>query len=418
MNSLVRLHKRLLSGVPLSGLLHSLFAGLKVLSVLYELVARARVAFYRWGIRTRYRSSLPVISVGNLAAGGTGKTPVCDLLLKLARERGLRAALVSRGYGGNYRSDYRVVSNGRQILAEAAECGDEPLMLAQRNPEAVVVVARRRADGLRYLEQNVSVDLVVLDDGYQHLQVERDLNLLLLDATRPFGNGYVLPAGNLREPRAAVARADLILMTRYNGRALPPATFSAPVLNCRYRLSRQVRDLAGETLPLAGLRGRPLVLFAGVADPDAFAASVRQFGLEVRHCRAFDDHAVYSASIQRELEHLAGADGVLLTTEKDAVKLKAANFSVPCYVAGLDLHVDNTAVLEELFDTAINRRGRRMNLRKELLDILACPKCKGEVKLVEKGEESSIDCALCQLSYPVRDGIPVMLIDEARPLGK
>lgn len=415
-NRLVELHARLLTGENLHGLDKSFFVLLKIVSVLFETLSQLRAYCYDRNVLSVYRSTLPVVSVGNLAVGGTGKTPVTDYLLKLVAHKGLKPAVVSRGYGGDYSGSYALVSDGKQVLLDAQQCGDEPLLLAKRNPGTVVVVARRRADGLRYLEENFVINLVILDDGFQHMQVARDLDIVLLDSAKPFGNGYVLPAGILRERRTELARADLVLLTRYAGISLPEDYFSAPVLRCRHRLGGQIKSLAGEVVSFDWLKEQRVVLFAGVADPLGFFQSVQKLGVEASACLTFSDHVEYGQTEIKRINEATEAGGVLLTTEKDAVKLKADNFSVTCYVSELEIDIEKPAILEGLLLELLERKGDTVTIQKELLEILACPKCKGEISLQETNEEQTIVCAACRLAYPVRDNIPVMLIDEAQPL--
>ena len=191
-----------------------LFCLLLPLSLMYGLISWLRAVVYRQGWLPRYRARVPVISVGNLAVGGTGKTPVVDWLLKEAARQGKRVAVVSRGYGGSYKAKVGVVADGTGVCLSAAAAGDEPVLLARRNPGAIILVARKRAAGVAYATTRFAVDLVVLDDAFQHHAVERDLDLVLLDALRPFGNRWPLPAGLLREFPRALARADLLLLTR------------------------------------------------------------------------------------------------------------------------------------------------------------------------------------------------------------
>jgi tetraacyldisaccharide 4'-kinase len=318
-------------------------------------VVCCRHAAYRAGIFRTYRAGLPVVSVGNLTAGGTGKTPVVDRLLCWAAERAVPAAVVSRGYGGCPGSEVLLVSDGRRLLVDdAARCGDEPLLLARRNPAALVIVAPRRAAGVRLAEQ-LGARLVILDDGFQHLAVARDLDIVLLDSRQPFGNGRLLPAGLLREPRRRLARADIVILTRNDrGEATLPE-FPGVLLRARHRLADVARDLTGGAVRLEDLAGRPCALFAGIAEPAAFFAALRQRGITPLAELALADHQAYAPAICRQIDAAAGAAEFYLTTEKDAVKLTAAQLARPCYVVAMELDIEPPDPLDRRLYTLLSR---------------------------------------------------------------
>ncbi|MGA7827882.1 MAG: tetraacyldisaccharide 4'-kinase, partial [Geobacteraceae bacterium] len=183
-------------------------------ALVYGVIVRMRAFLYVRGILSSFRLDVPVISVGNLSVGGTGKTPMSILVARLLIARGKRVVVLSRGYGGAGGAAVRLVSDGFRILLPASEAGDEPVLLAHSVPGLIVLTGsdRYRA-GLEALKR-FNPDIVLLDDGYQHLRLQRDLNILLLNAAKPFGNGWTLPAGLLREPCSALRRADLIVYTR------------------------------------------------------------------------------------------------------------------------------------------------------------------------------------------------------------
>ena len=191
-----------------------IFALLVIISVPYGIVIRLRALAYALVAVPSHTLPRPVISVGNLTVGGTGKTPAVAMLARHFIARGKKVAVLSRGYGGALRGREALVSDGETIFLSAVEAGDEPFLLASSVPGlAVVVGSDRYGAGLRALER-LAPDIFILDDGFQHLRLRRDLNILLLDSSRPFGNERVLPAGLLREPQSAGNRADLIIYTR------------------------------------------------------------------------------------------------------------------------------------------------------------------------------------------------------------
>lgn len=334
-------------------LLHALL--LRPVAFLYALAGRLRLYAYRQGWCARYRAPVPVISVGNLAVGGTGKTPVVDYLLRYLGSRGERPAVVSRGYGGRIRAGTAVVGggDGSAPLLPAAICGDEPYLLARRNPHAPVLVAPRRRDGVKRAVEEFAATIVILDDGFQHLAVARDLDLVLLDARRPFGNGFLLPAGLLREERGALQRGDLFLLTRseeVDAAALVPQ-LPGPALRASHALAENFIALDGAILPLVRLRGARIVAFAGIADPAAFFRQLQGLGLELAATIPLDDHAHYDAALLADLDSYAAVADFFVTTEKDGVKLRPDSLSRPCCQAILRLGFEPQGRLEATIDS-------------------------------------------------------------------
>lgn len=376
---------------------------------IYGLVGLLRTAGYRSGLLNSYRASVPVVSIGNLAVGGTGKTPVVDYLLGVCFECGLRPAVVSRGYGGTLSDCLGVVCQGQGPELSAAICGDEPHLLARRNPEALIIVARKRALGVQEAEAR-GVDIILMDDGFQHLAVQRDIDLVLLDARAPFGNGQPLPTGLLREFRGALSRADMLMLTRSDkagGQIEPlPAHWKS-----RHRLADYGVALDGRRVELSELRGKRVAAFAGIADPDDFFQALEERGLVLMARVGLGDHAAYDAERIDQICQAAKNVDYFLTTEKDGVKLVADSFPVPCLQLPVMVEVEK----ESEFRAELQARleGAMKNMKAELLEILACPKCKEKIRVNEDTE--GIQCESCRLEYPVRDGIPVMLIDEAEP---
>ena len=322
-----------------------LYWGLCPLSFVYGLIMRLRSSLYRAGLISSYRASVPVVSVGNLVIGGTGKTPMVDFLVRHVSGLGLRCAVVSRGYGGSYRQDVaRVMDDDGTVQMTVTECGDEPWLLARRNPRVPVYVARKRALGVRAAEAD-GAQLILLDDGFQHLAVQRDVDILLLDASRPFGNGRMLPAGILRESRQALRRAGLVVMTRADRAPGSPLPYDGPVLRSNHCSDRFVKTLNGDIVPQANYAGKSCLAFAGIARPEEFFQSLQSFGFSRVEEIALADHQDYTRDI---LNHLVGScnnHDLLITTEKDAVKLLAADFPIPCYQTGVEMVFDDISPL-------------------------------------------------------------------------
>ncbi|MCK4622837.1 MAG: tetraacyldisaccharide 4'-kinase [Desulfuromonadales bacterium] len=326
-------------------------------SFLYGMVGWLRGKCYDRQIFSIYRPAVPVISVGNLAAGGTGKTPVVDWLLKEFIRQGKRPAVVSRGYAGTFRGKVGLVATGTGPLLSATEAGDEPYLLARRNPQALVFIARRRADGVKVAVEEYAADLIILDDGFQHRAVARSLDLVLLDAKCPLGNGLPLPAGLLREFPSALHRADLLLLTRSETESA--FGFSTkPVFKSQHRLAEYAVQLGGKQVPFAALSKQRLFAFAGIADPENFFSSLKLAGLQIADRLVLSDHSDYNPGILESIRAAAkGFDG-LITTEKDAVKLAAESFELPCYQVPMSIHVEN---VDDFKAEIVQRLWRKQN---------------------------------------------------------
>ncbi len=315
------------------------------LSNLYGRAVALRAKWYASGRISSRALPRPSISVGNLTFGGTGKTPFTEFLARRFRFEGRCPAILSRGYGRRSRGVV-VVSAGEGPLVSPEEGGDEPVAMAMSTSGVVIVVGERRAEAARRAA-DLGADLFILDDGFQHLSVSRDVNLLLLDARDPFGGGRLPPGGRLREPIAALARADAIVFTRVD-RGAPAAEAleaiaqlhpSVPRFHARIRPSG-LRDEAGAPVDAETLSDRRCLAVCGVASSPEFAATLADLGLAAEERLEFRDHQRYRerhvARIRNAAER-AGASFVV-TTEKDAVKL-AGRLPLPLLTVRLSVEV-------------------------------------------------------------------------------
>jgi tetraacyldisaccharide 4'-kinase len=340
------------------------------LGMLYGAVTRARLRLYRSGLLKSERAGAPVVSVGNLTAGGTGKTPLVEWAARALAREGLRACVLTRGYGRADESRRVVASDGGRVLAEVAECGDEPRLLAERLLGAASVVCDRdRVAAARWAREELGAEVFVLDDGFQHLRIARDLDIVTLDATAPWGGGHMLPRGRLREPASGLARADCVVITRaelaedLEGLRAEVARVSggcAAVFTSRLRTSRLTRlsDTGAGVgdVKLESVRVGAVGAFCAVGNPGAFFEHVRRDGFELCHTRAFDDHHAYTQADVEAVAREAGGRGAraLLTTAKDAVKLRGFDFALPCYVVETGLEFDDEARLLGLLRAAVS----------------------------------------------------------------
>ena len=304
---------------------------LALLSLFYGVGVRLRVK----ACERRERESLPgfVLSIGNLTVGGTGKTPAAMMLARWAVKEGYRVAVLSRGYGGTYRTETLEVTDGHNIQAGAREAGDEPYLMASRLEGVPVILARRRYLAGLHAHRRFNSNFFILDDGFQHLSLKRDLDLVLMDADRPFGNGHLLPRGPLREPVAHLARADAFLLTKGSAAGSPESSLARrlkdgfpdkPVFTSEHRPERVRFPNRREDYDPEYLMGRRILAFAGIARPDRFRHTLEGLGAQVLFYQVFQDHHGFTPGELRDLmdlkDHLH-ADCVI-TTEKDWVRLK------------------------------------------------------------------------------------------------
>jgi len=287
---------------------------LSVPAAAFGAVARARGALYDARMLEIVRVDRPVVSVGNLRVGGSGKTPFTIMLAQRLTQAGLHVVVLSRGYGAVSPPDTSTITARRGSPCAPVEVsGDEPRLIALRT-EASVIVGGDRVASARVAIDALAADVILLDDGFQHRRLARDLDLLLVDASRPFGNGRLLPAGPLREPVSAAARADLVVANHGADPGGPArAPTNAPVVEVAVQATGLV-NAAGERRELDTLRGADVKLVAAIARPDRFEASVRGLGANVVDRAFTSDHRVIP------VDHWAAPSALVLTTEKDLAR--------------------------------------------------------------------------------------------------
>jgi tetraacyldisaccharide 4'-kinase len=244
----------------------------------------------------------------------------------------------------------KVVSNGDGPLLHSEFAGDEPFLLARRNPLLTVIVAVERKNGVAKAVREHGAEVILLDDGFQHLAVKRDLDIVLLDADNPLGNGKVLPAGPLREFPAALKRGNLFVLTRAQKSLQASIDLPGEVLSCRHEVSSHAVSLDGEGIKIDSLIGRRGGAFAGIAVPEKFFADLKKVGLNIEKTAVFPDHVNYGKMEWMRLDELGRDMDYLITTEKDAVKLSQEDLPIICYAVPLTLEFLKPGKLEAILD--------------------------------------------------------------------
>ncbi|MDO8684355.1 MAG: tetraacyldisaccharide 4'-kinase [Armatimonadota bacterium] len=327
----------------------ALRVGLSFLSCIYLVGLKLFLLPYRFGIRKRRRLPCPVISVGNITFGGTGKTPTVRTIAAELAACGLHPALLSRGHGGTESGGAAIVSDGETRLLSAEQCGDEPAMLADLLPGVPVIIGKNRYKTGKSAIEQFDPGVILLDDGLQYWQLHRDLDIVLINAVEPFGYGRLMPRGALREPLSGLRRAGVIVITNSDKVSAESLTetkarisWHAPkslVIEAIHR-PFSLRDVGGEKLSLDWLRGRRVCVMCSIGVPGLFAESITSLGAEVVYRVDFPDHHLWKS---REIEQIAekalaaGAE-VLVTTEKDMVKLPEVETRLP--IMALDIIVE------------------------------------------------------------------------------
>ena len=314
-------------------------------SRLYERAVQTRLGLYRRRLLRAQELGCPVVSIGNLTVGGTGKTPVAEMLARELQNRGRRVAILSRGYKSVPRPFMqrlrnklfkhldlfppRIVSDGRKVLLDSRRAGDEPHMLAKNLPGVCVLVDKDRVKSGLHALRHFDSDLLLLDDGLQYQRLRHRIDVVLVDRQSPFGNEHLLPRGTLREPPRNLRRASYIIVTKCGPEPdeelltrVRKLNRTAAIIECNHA-PRHWEDIkTGEKFPLEHLRGRHVGAMSGIARPESFEEGVRALGANVEITKAFADHHRFTKKeILRFLEWCDRRSlDALVTTEKDAVR--------------------------------------------------------------------------------------------------
>ena len=319
---------------------------LYLLSLPYGGAVRARSLFYSLGLLKTRTLPCPVISIGNITVGGTGKTPLVMALAKGLMERGISVAILSRGYRGKRISE-PVVSDGKTIFLSPEESGDEPFLMAKTCRGIPVLVGKDRFTNGRIALQRFGVKGLLLDDGYQHLPLHRNINILLIDSHIGFGDHTLLPRGILREPLSHLCRADVFLLTKVeNPQTVQPLEKkiheihpSSQVFHSHYEPVSLVGP-KDEEEKLDSLKGRKIIALSGVANPVYFSSILRKCGAEIIKEVIFPDHHPYTPEDLSSIEEKSKRADCIVTTEKDMVKLKRLDIHrLPVRVLRIELKI-------------------------------------------------------------------------------
>ena len=323
----------------------------------FKLGLALRRAAYRQGwFRTR-RLNRPVVSIGNLTMGGTGKTPLVRVVAEILLNRGWNPSILTRGYGRGGGADIVAVPPSPGRTVDAREVGDEPAQLAEALEKVPIVICSDRYRAGRLAEDLYNVDIHLLDDGFQHWALTRDVDVVALDVTQEFSDQALLPAGRLREPCSALERADLVVLTRME-LGLPGSleervrriNTRAPVFHASTKLHGLVDIIEGRVYPAGAFAGEVVSAFCGIGNPRAFFADLKTWGFRVAEEAAFRDHHLYKPKDLHVLANSAKRRGAvaMVTTEKDAMNLPPhLKPKLPIVACVIQTEIHETAALEQ-----------------------------------------------------------------------
>jgi tetraacyldisaccharide 4'-kinase len=362
---------RLVHGEAPGILADFLLGVLHVFSIIYGWAVLFKLALYKCGILKQHKLACHVISLGNITVGGTGKTPTAQRLATIIRDVGYRVVILNRGYRAGWRGQIGLVSDGKKIYMSASEAGDEAYLLAKSLPGVSVVIGRNRIVTGEYAVNELKADVIILDDGFQHWKLARDLDIVLIDSLNMFGNKFMLPRGTLREPLSNLARAQVFLLTKvdqsthdardvihdtlnqYNSKALVVESIHKP--RCFVEIEEWYKGMCIKDVALESVHGQKVLAFSAIGNPSSFEQTILDLGVtEVCGVRYADHHDYTMAEMQYIMQRAVDEKVyALVTTEKDAVKIPAefihSDRPLPLYV--LSIAVFFTEGYEDLMAT-------------------------------------------------------------------
>ena len=338
------------------------------LAAAFRLGVTARCAAYRYRWLETHRLSRPVVSVGNLTLGGTGKTPLVAAIANILLKHGVTPSILTRGYGRTSKAETIVVAPGEARDRDPHEVGDEPALLARMLPSVPIVVCANRFRGGTVAEARFEVGAHILDDGFQHLALERNFDLVALDATQPISHWGVLPAGRQRESITALRRADAVVITRTECADPTPLEWqvitthpAAKVFRGRTVLLNCMSAWSGESIPYEQYGEQKVAAFCALGNPQGFFLDLRRWGFKVVFEHAFPDHHVYTGDEIRSLAGRARERGAVavLTTSKDAVKFSRGwTAALPVLVCNIETQISDASAFESTLLSSLEKSHR------------------------------------------------------------
>ena len=354
---------------------------LRIFSLIYGWGVRSKLYLYKYGVLKQHQLNCQVISLGNITVGGTGKTPTAQRLATIIRDMGYRVVILNRGYRAGWDGQVGLVSDGNKIYMTVTEAGDEAYLLAKSLPGIPVVIGKNRIITGEYAVNQLKADVIILDDGYQHWQLARDLDIVLIDALNMFGNNFLLPRGTLREPLSNLGRAQAFLLTkvdqsnddardmihntlsRYNEKALVVESIHQP--KCFVEIEEWYKGLRITNVALETIRNQKVMALSAIGNPSSFEQTILDIGVaEVCGVRYADHHDYTMAEMQEIMQRGVEENAyALITTEKDAVKIPAEFIHsvrpLPLYVLSIAVHfTEGYEDLMELIKKVAERKSK------------------------------------------------------------
>ncbi len=375
-------------------LMQMMIAVLYLFSLIYGGLVNLKLAGYKAGVFQKKRLGCYVISLGNITVGGTGKTPTAQRLAREIRELGYRVVILNRGYRAKWKGEVGIVSDGRELHMNPAEAGDEAFMLAKHLPDVPVLIGPERYVTGSYAIEHFGAEVAILDDGYQHWQLERDLDILLVDAVNVFGNGYMLPRGTLREPMSHIDRADVCLLTKVDQATETSRQYIRTVVREEndhaiivesihqprrfIELSDWHARIDSDGIDISQMKGKRVMAVSAIGNPASFEQTLSNLGAVVIESLRFPDHHDYTIAEMRDVADqatLLDAEAVVIT-EKDAVKVPLEtkdmiegklNYHIPIYVVSVEVTFqDGEDILtERIKEDLAAKIGKRSSLLRE-----------------------------------------------------
>lgn len=351
---------------------------LRMLSYLYEVGVCCKLSIYKSGLLKPEKLPCCVISIGNITVGGTGKTPTAQKMAAIIKDMGYRVVILNRGYRSHWGKEIGVVSDGEKIYMTAYEAGDEAYLMAKTLPGIPVIIGKNRAVTGKYAVDKMKAEVIIMDDGYQHWQLERDLDIVLVDTLNMFGNGCVLPRGTLREPLRNLDRGDIFLLTktdqssilsrqqlrktiaRYNAKA--PIVESIHHPKNFVEIADWYKGIVQNYKDLDELQGKNVMVFSAIGNPSSFEQTLSSIGVNILEAVRYPDHHDYGMLEMQYINELASKENAvaMITTAKDAVKIPTefiySERKIPLYILNMEIQVtDGMDKLKECVNKAIKK---------------------------------------------------------------